>query len=113
MPLPDSVKVGHATYELKHEPGLSQLTGATGVCGQDVQSILIDPMSGPDMQRETVLHEVLHAIFHGVGLKPYLEEVEKEADIKELEEKVVNAASGLLLQVLRDNPALMKFLRTP
>lgn len=103
--LPNPVRVGHVRYEVRYEKGLSSTAGAAGVCGTDTQTVLIDPDLGPDATRETVLHELLHALVDYADLDVRLADVEKA-----LEERVVNSLAPVLLAALRDNPTLVKFL---
>jgi hypothetical protein len=102
--------VGHVKYDIQTEPGLTAITGTSGTCGQDVQRVLIDDQLGKDQERETVLHELMHAIFYATGTHHYLEAIEKDTDYKELEEKVIQPVSARVLELLRDNPKLVAYL---
>ena len=110
MKKPKKVAVGHVVYDIREEDRLSEITGTSGTCGQDVQVILIDTQLGPDQERETVLHELLHAIFYATSASKMLEELEKVADVKDLEERFIQPVAGRLLEVLRDNPGLVEYL---
>lgn len=111
MSAPKHAKVGHVHYRIREEKGLGEATGNSGACGQDVQLIIYDPTLGEDQQRETLLHELLHAAVFAVGLHDFLKEVEEAAGVKDLEEKVINGQAGILLQILQDNPKIVKYLR--
>jgi hypothetical protein len=106
MTFPQKVKVGHVRYTLRVEKGLASIAGATGTCGEDTQLILVDDQVGPDQERDTVLHELLHAIFFASNVKSIL----PGDDTKELEEKLILSTATRLLELLRDNPKLVEYL---
>lgn len=62
--------------------------------------IVLDPALPGDQLRETLLHEVLHAVVRTVGLG-----VDEDA-----EEQFIRAVSPTLLQTLQDNPAFTIYL---
>jgi len=109
MSFPKKVKVGHARYSMRHEKNLAAVAGANGSCGEDTQDILIDPMMGPDMERDTVLHEVLHAVFHLADIRANLPK-DDNGDAKDAEEKIIRPLASRLLELLRDNPKLVAYL---
>jgi Zn-dependent peptidase ImmA (M78 family) len=106
---PKKVKVGHVRYTLREEKGLASIAEASGTCGEDTQLILIDDQIGPDQQRDTVLHELLHALFYAMNAKAILPK-EEGSDSKELEEKIIFSLATRLLELLRDNPKLVGYL---
>ena len=84
---------------------VKSLGGAPGVgrCKIHEQTILVQSQGqGPDQERDTVLHEVLHAAITMTG---------HEGDFRSSrEEAVVYAMSPVLLGVLRGNPHLVSWL---
>jgi Zn-dependent peptidase ImmA (M78 family) len=106
---PRKVKVGHARYTMKYEAELASISGANGTCGEDTQTILIDPLMGRDMERDTVLHELLHAVFHLSDARAHLPK-DDSGDTKDAEEKVIRPLASQLLELLRDNPKLVAYL---
>jgi hypothetical protein len=66
------------------------------------QTITIRPGLGVDLSAETLLHEVLHACFGMVGLSGI--------DERLTEEDVIERLSPILLDTLRRNPHLVRFL---
>lgn len=62
------------------------------------QKIVVNPRQGDDMKRDTLLHEVLHAILMGAGLDG------------ETEERIVSTISPALLDTFRRNPELVAYL---
>lgn len=65
------------------------------------QQILADPDQADDMLADTILHEVLHAIFMTAGSR------ERK---KFSEEQMICLISPMLLDTLRRNPDLVTFL---
>lgn len=72
-----------------------------GFCDTKQLKIHVDPAQADGMARETLLHEILHAVADATGL----------ADgWGDDEESTIRRLSPALLQVLRDNPGLVEFL---
>ena len=57
-------------------------------------------------ERDTVMHEVLHALLENVGLAYEMRE-------DDYEEKVVRRLAPALLDLLRRNPRLVQYLTSP
>lgn len=87
------VKVGHYTYRVVHIVGLSDGRELAGQVDYTTQEIRLRPGLTPAHQRETLLHEVLHAIDDFMGI--------------DLTEKQVGRLANGLAMVLADNPALL------
>ena len=82
---------------------MSSLKKIPGAVGQwDSAEVSIDIVQGQDPieERDTVLHEVMHAILHCQGR-------EHGGDGEEL---YVRALAAGVLMVLRDNPKFVKYL---
>ena len=62
------------------------------------QRIYVNPRQGEDMARDTLLHEVLHALLIAVGLDG------------ETEERIVAPLATGLLDALQRNPELVEYL---
>jgi hypothetical protein len=90
------------TYSLEARPGWSEATGNMGNCLKDSQQLIIDPGLSDQAERDTVLHEALHALWSQTGLqKEYTEEQE---------EGIVWQLTPRLLGFLKDNPEFVKWL---
>jgi hypothetical protein len=101
-PMPQFVMVNPHSFELKVVPRLSTDAGVCGLCGEDDQRIAIDDDLGDTVEKETVLHELMHAIWHFTHLdKKYTDEDE---------EAVAWTMAPRLLALLRDNPELVAYL---
>jgi hypothetical protein len=101
MKLPGKVVVGWRTYPIRELP-LKQAR-ADGVLGwhenyPNAIAVRTEEMSPADVA-DTLLHEILHACWWTGELPP-----------KANEEKAVTVLAHGLLQVLRDNPAVVDFL---
>ena len=73
--------------------------GNSGECTFSRCEIHVDPTEAEPNQRDTLLHEVIHA-------------VENDMDLGMKERQVLLLATGLL-QVLRSNPHLVAYLMVP
>ncbi len=100
---PKSVQVGPHVYTITYEKGLVSATdGSSGATGADTQSILVDDQLGSTVERETVLHEVLHAVWTQTLLDLTLDDNQ--------EEQVIWSLSPRLLDVIRSNRSLIYWL---
>lgn len=72
------------------------MSGQMGECRSDRLELVVSLSLVPDQQRDTLLHEVIHAISETVKLN--------------LTEEQVHALGGLLFAVFRDNPEFVDFL---
>lgn len=66
--------------------------------------IRLQPKQAPGYERDTVLHEILHAVIQTSGLKTGTEWTKSQ------EEFVVAAITPLLLDTLQRNPKLVTWL---
>lgn len=99
---PKKIKVGPYTYTVQLYP--DSTISDHGACVYAHQTIFINPNQHPDRAGDTLLHEVLHAIWDlsGFDVMPDLHE-----------ETVVRSFASWLSQVLKDNPELTKFVTDP
>lgn len=109
VPLPTTVRVGPRTYTVTTDEATgwrcqAEIQDRLAGCVDHTQGIIwIDGGACADEQRDTLLHEVLHAVFRLVGLHGDLGGTVTE-------EQVVGRVTPTLLGVLRDNPALVAAL---
>jgi hypothetical protein len=100
MSLPIQVKIFAHTFQVTLL-GDSAMHGSIGHC--DTNALRIDLL---DTLPETVMRETLiHEIFHAINYMTYL----KDGD----EERHVNCFAMGLVTVLRDNPELKEYLLQP
>lgn len=95
LKLPPSIRIGHLDYEVR-SMAEDVAEHVAGLCRNDAQIIEICESQGPGALAETILHEVLHAVFH----------VAKSRLRYDTEERVVNQITPVLLMAMRDNRAL-------
>lgn len=106
-PLPTSVQVGGRVYSVSkclnklNAQRLASGSYMMGYTNNRTLEIVVDPEVAPMMRKETLLHEVLHAIADVSGLS--------QIDSPD-EENFIESVDSTLLQVLRDNPALLAYL---
>lgn len=96
---PKSVRVLARDIALEAVPGLCEQRGVLGLCDVFNCRIVYDPGFGAVEVKDTLLHEVVHAvdILHNLGMT---------------EEQVRGLATGLLA-VLHDNPKFTQFITQP
>lgn len=93
--LPESLKIGYAdwTVDTESTAPVSEETIVFGLCEKATHTIKYFRGYNDNHLRNTVLHEVLHAIWDAHGLSD-----------EEPEETVVSSLANGLQAVLRDNP---------
>lgn len=80
-----------------------KIGGALGECNYAESRLSVATKQSPFDTRDTLLHESLHAMLHGVQWEKTVEEEEKY---------VLDLATGLT-SLLRDNPELVRWLVEP
>lgn len=96
--MPTEIKVGCHVYSVLRKTK-QQMPDCLGECDFDNLQISVRKSLRLSKAQETILHETLHAC-----TDPSLKEG------KAREEDFVNTVSPVLLQVLKDNPELVKYL---
>lgn len=100
MTLPNRVRVGPFDYTI--EPWKGEAAAADGCRGDfhpELLRIRISDGIKPQLQAETLLHEILHACWSVSGLGE-----------RAHEENAVQSLSMVLSDVLRDNPDVMAWI---
>lgn len=92
MELPETVKVGAITYQVKQESRTADHS-AYGMILYSESLISIQPGMSDDYKRVTLWHEMIHAMMHDAGLREH-------------DETIVTALSHKIVQVLKENPGL-------
>lgn len=106
--LPRLIRVGARRYTVRCNQSAidseSVEAGAElhGVTNNTAMRIVLNPKNSEDRQRDTLLHEALHAMFNVAGIDQDLG--------SDTEERVVNRLAPILLDVLTRNPALTEYL---
>jgi len=108
-PIPAEIVVGPFVYTVSTDEidvlraRDKRQTNLNGCCSTEELEIVVDGAKAAGYVREVVLHESLHALMSTAGLYDELG--------SDVEEKVVNRLSPLLLDLLRRNPMLVVYLR--
>jgi hypothetical protein len=95
-----SVKIGPVFYDIVLEDKLED--DDYGYCEPHVQRIVISKDQSYQHVGDTLLHEIMHAIWHESGLFSV-----KRPD----EEQIVRTTSTWLIMVINDNPHIIKFIK--
>lgn len=92
-----TVKIGPHTYTVKEVERLISVEGSTVLYGQircAQQTIEIEKGMVGTYKRQTIWHEVVHGILEGAGIRD------------DHDERLIDALSTGIVQVLQDNPWL-------
>lgn len=106
MTIPTHIDMGPHRYTVdsSEETGLLlHDEEANGDSRPDRLLIRLDPTRPPTSVAETLLHELIHCAAAHSGLKAI-------EDFRDMEEQVVSALAPPLLEALRRNPDLVKYL---
>ena len=100
--LPKVLHIGAATYDVKPKGRHFDLLGET----DDNNTVIKIRTKNQSIacQRDTLLHEAMHAIFWCSGMK------NNEGFSSDAEERIIRVLAPWLLALLRDNPDLLAFL---
>jgi hypothetical protein len=96
------LKVGAVHYTVERRPvPITELDNGNvvGRTHYDAGKLLISDALCEETESLTILHEALHALFWHAGMR-------------EQDERLIEALSGLLLDFIRDNPAYIKAVQS-
>ena len=116
MALPKKIKIGSQTWTVEERSKLTDgmlNDDSYGYTLQQSNMIVVDKALPISRKRQTLLHELLHAIRYtqgGSGIKPDMENVLPHEVISTWEHYFIGVYEDGLLSVLRDNPSLVSFL---
>lgn len=96
MELPKELKIGGFQWTVEEQKDIANESSVFGSTHTQSQKIFIEPGLNIQKRDQTLLHEVMHAIWWQSGL-------ERIFDDRKMEEKVVHAMAMGLYQVLKDN----------
>lgn len=106
MTPPKKVKVGPYDYGVRFDDDAMSAAGANGACLPDTATVLLDSTCSPSTERDTVLHELLHAVWKQTHL--VIDYPDSDSDSPG--EKLIQTLAPRLLGLLRDNPKLVTYL---
>lgn len=114
--LPKIIKIGAQDWTLLErtpaEDGMLN-DGTFGYTLQTSNLIVVDKNCPPSRKRQTIFHELFHAVRYSSGnsgIKPNLEDVLPSEVIITWEHYFIGIYEDALLAVLRDNPKLADYL---
>lgn len=91
------------TYKVTVIRDMASVDDALGKCKPEHCAIWIAKDQNEQQVRDTLLHEILHAVYSEMGI---------EEDVKEEQEETIVRRMGTgLLYVIRNNPELMELLQ--
>lgn len=104
---PDSVAVGPHTYDIEWDHDVAQFSAA-GATNNDTLKIMVDQKNALPIQQETLVHELLHAVWNQTSLRTRI----PDADTDSPGEAAIQDLAPLLYALLRDNPEVVQWLRS-
>lgn len=99
MIIPEKLKIGGFEWSVQSHEDVSRESDTFGSTHTATQKIFIEPNIPQQKKEQTLLHEILHAVWWQNG-------IERTTEDKKLEERVVHSLSMGLYQVLKDNDFL-------
>ena len=97
---PSVVKIGYQDFALLFEELNVDNAGHYGITHTVHSNIRVTNMGNAVEKINTLIHELLHAVFHTQGIK---------LD-RDTEETVVNSTANGLTALIRDNPRLIHYI---
>jgi hypothetical protein len=110
MKLPKQVQIGSQTWDIiERSKALDGMLdeGSYGYTQHRENLIIIDATAAPSRKRQTLIHEIFHAIRYSFG-NPVLPKKTDDADI--WEHYFIGMYEEGMLLVLRDNPDVLQYL---
>jgi hypothetical protein len=111
--IPARLRIGHVHYVVHHsdahinEVSFHASRQYAGYSNGAQCLIGVREDMHPDVEAETLLHEILHQCLRVTATDP---DKDAQAGCQDIEERTVAALAGPLLSTLRDNPALLTYL---
>ena len=100
---PKEIRIMGSLYRISFLKNLKEDCGETRL---DLKRIYINPTMTMDVQKETLLHEILHCCLIDLFCQSGMD----SKNLEIIEETIVLHLSPRLFQVLRDNPKVLNWL---
>lgn len=100
MQRPSKFKYGPYNFEIYYRDDLVEKVGSMGETYFNHLEVAIDSRMKPQMEKETMFHELLHVVLHDIGFFPD----------QDTEEKFIRLLSPRLVQLLTDNQELTQYI---
>lgn len=116
LPVPSRIKIGAQDWTVIERDRADDgyiADDAYGYTLQKTNTIVIDKHCPPSRKRQTLFHELFHAVRFSngsSGIKPNLEEVLPNEIIMTWEHYFIAMYEDTMLSILRENPKLTEFL---
>lgn len=112
--LPKRIKIGPTWWTVTFEENLSTMRDgeSRGLFGKMLDrecELVFNPDQGFGQARDTVLHEVLHAI----RTNTVMDRMDAVSGFSDLDEAICLSYTPYLLMVIQDNPGLVDWLQKP
>lgn len=102
------VKVGPWSIKVVWDKEACEASGCTAQYMGDTGWVIISDNGANHIIKDSMLHELLHAIWHQTGLKVPYPDTKKNSP----GEGIITVVATALLALLRDNPELVEWLRS-
>jgi hypothetical protein len=99
-PLPSSIRIGEIVFDVSYSEFDGELLGRTDTDRARIR--IAENVSPPDMERDTLLHEILHALLFYASLDDIVS--------KEVEEQFVRRMTPLLHALIRQNKGMIEYV---
>ena len=99
----------YVRFQTRQDDSAMTAMDAYGECRPRFCQIFYASAQDEQQLRDTIWHEILHAIASETGIAW---ELKPESDVDVDEEMVVRRFATATLQVMRDNPSVVKFLNS-
>lgn len=99
MKIPKILKIAGLIWNVKQDKSVTHEGECYGTTHHNYQNIFLDPMTTKQKREETLIHEILHAVWHSYGLS-------QDKAFKEYDERIVQSLAIGMYQVLNDNHML-------
>jgi hypothetical protein len=107
MKRPETVKVGPYTYEIVWDDRLGPVSSAMGATNEQLVKLFIDPTNDEQAVRETLVHEVLHAIWKQTSLLVRFPDGAGDSD----GETIIQDLAPRIFALLLENREVVKWIQ--
>ena len=99
MKIPKKLKIAGLIWNVKKDKNVTHEGDCYGTTHHTNQNIFISTETTQQKNEETLIHEILHAVWHAYGLG-------EDKVLKDYDERIVRSLGTGLYQVLNDNKML-------
>lgn len=103
---PESIDLGPYTIPVRFDFEAMKASGNNGAYMQDLSTILLQENNSEDIERDSLMHECFHAIWS----QTFLDMKYDDDDHQSAGEEIILELAPRILELLRRNPDLVKYL---